>query len=185
MSLAASAPKSVCLPSTARSISRRLRSYPSMTRLGLLAREGETRHWTSRMVAREPAPAPAFIIAAVSAEPGPAFLPRRMCSEGLSTETRPSLPILKTPTSLVAPYRFFSAERTRMSVERSASKLSTVSTKCSSVLGPAMSPSLLTWPMMMVVMPLAFEMPVMNPVDSWTWSTLPGRTSSMPGARIV
>ena len=65
---------------------------------------------------------------------------------GLATSARPRSVISNTPISSVAPKRFFTARRMRNWWPRSPSKYSTASTMCSSTRGPAMAPSLVTWP---------------------------------------
>src|SRR4029078_8646214 len=57
-----------------------------------------------------------------------------------------ALSIAITRMSAVPPKRFFMARRMRYWWLRSPSKLSTVSTICSRTRGPAMVPSLVTWP---------------------------------------
>ena len=79
----------------------------------------------------------------------PATLPRRSArnsADGLATSARPRSVISNTPISSVAPKRFFTARRMRNWWPRSPSKYSTASTMCSSTRGPAMAPSLVTWP---------------------------------------
>jgi hypothetical protein len=72
--------------------------------------------------------------------------------EGSGTPTTPPSPISKQPISSAGPNRFLVA-RTIRSVEcRSPSKEMTTSTRCSSARGPAMAPSLVTWPTRIVVM---------------------------------
>ena len=66
--------------------------------------------------------------------------------EGLSISCRPWVVISNMPISLVEPYRFFTARKMRYGSVLSPSKYSTVSTICSITLGPAMAPSLFTWP---------------------------------------
>ena len=57
---------------------------------------------------------------------------------------------------------------------RSPSKYSTVSTICSSTLGPATTPSLVTWPTINIDIPMLFAICIRTEVDSLTWLTLPG-----------
>ena len=75
----------------------------------------------------------------------PSGLPKNS-SLGLLTSSRPRSRISKTPSSWVAPKRFFTARSSRWLAKRSPSKVSTASTRCSSTLGPANIPSLVTWP---------------------------------------
>ena len=74
--------------------------------------------------------------------------------EGSAT---PSIPLScnrKQPTSSAAPKRFFTPRTIRSADERSPSKCSTTSTRCSSERGPAMAPSLVTWPTRMIATPV-------------------------------
>ena len=64
----------------------------------------------------------------------------------MATSASPPPSMANTPISSVPPKRFFIARRIRYWWLRSPSKLSTVSTICSSTRGPAMVPSLVTWP---------------------------------------
>ena len=65
---------------------------------------------------------------------------------GSATSIRPSAAISNTPTSSVEPKRFLLERSRRRPEKRSPSSVSTTSTRCSSVLGPASVPSLVTWP---------------------------------------
>src|SRR6266536_2854808 len=82
-----------------------------------------------------------------TAEPG-AFDGRsaRNIFEGFGTALRPDDVISNTPSSLTAPKRFLTARTTRCEWWRSPSKYKTVSTTCSSALGPARLPSFVTCP---------------------------------------
>ena len=77
-------------------------------------------------------------------EPGAWLASPTKRAEGSATSTSPPERISNTPTSLVAPKRFFSARRVRKLRSRSPSNSSTQSTRCSSTRGPATAPSLVT-----------------------------------------
>ena len=66
--------------------------------------------------------------------------------EGSATSATPSPLISKQPTSSVGPKRFFTARSMRNAVWASPSNWQTTSTRCSSVRGPAIDPSLVTCP---------------------------------------
>ena len=66
----------------------------------------------------------------------------------------------------------------------SPSKLSTTSTRCSSVRGPATEPSLVTWPTSTVLSVRCLASAVSAAVTSRTWVTPPG-TPSTPAALMV
>ena len=66
----------------------------------------------------------------------------------------------------------------------SPSKESTVSTMCSSTLGPAIAPSFVTWPTMKTAVPVVFATRVKKDVASRTWLTLPG-AEAISGQYIV
>ncbi len=70
----------------------------------------------------------------------------RKRAEGLPTSSSPASAMAKTPISSVPPKRFLVARRIRYWWLRSPSKARTVSTICSSTRGPAIAPSLVTWP---------------------------------------
>ena len=67
---------------------------------------------------------------------------------------------------------------------RSPSKLSTTSTRCSSVRGPASAPSFVTWPMISTAMPRRFAVRTSALVTSRTCATPPA-TPSVPCACTV
>ena len=74
---------------------------------------------------------------------------------GSATSRRPSAAISNTPTSSVEPKRFLLARSSRRPQKRSPSSVSTTSTRCSSVFGPASVPSLVTWPTRMTGTPFS------------------------------
>jgi hypothetical protein len=71
----------------------------------------------------------------------------------LVTSRKPAPVISNTPISSVGPKRFFTARRMRNWCEPSPSKDSTASTMCSTTRGPAIWPSLVTWPTRMTAAP--------------------------------
>ena len=108
-------------------------------------------------------------------EPG-AFAGRsaRNNCDGFGTARSPAPVISKTPSSLTAPKRFFTARTTRCEWCFSPSKYSTVSTMCSSAFGPARLPSFVTWPTRNVGMFCPFAAKSSCVADSRTWPMLPG-----------
>ena len=103
---------------------------------------------------------------------------------GSLTAEMPSEDRSKQPTSSTGPKRFFMARSMRKRELRSPSKLRTTSTRCSSTRGPAIEPSLVTWPTMTVVMLRVLATRIRAAATSLTWVTPPG-TPSMPDAPIV
>src|ERR1700688_1786880 len=84
---------------------------------------------------------------AKTAVPGlPRSRSERNSSEGFATSRNPAPVISNTPISSVGPKRFLIARRIRNWCEPSPSKDSTASTMCSTTRGPAIWPSLVTWP---------------------------------------
>ena len=67
---------------------------------------------------------------------------------------------------------------------RSPSKVSTVSTRCSRTRGPAIAPSLLTWPTSTVVSPRSLAMAASWRAHSLTWATVPGAEPSAGSAMV-
>ena len=104
--------------------------------------------------------------------------PDSSISDGFSTWRSPASSISNTPISLVAPKRFLAARRMRYVMCRSPSKYSTQSTMCSSTLGPAMLPSLLTCPITNTVTPCPFATCISAMVQSFTCPTPPAGESS-------
>ena len=83
----------------------------------------------------------------------------RKIADGLRTSFRPCSAIANTPISFAAPKRFLTARTTRKRLPGSLSKYSTVSTMCSRMRGPAISPSLVTCPMMSTAVPDVLGVP--------------------------
>ena len=107
-------------------------------------------------------------------EPGmPRIRPESMIAEGFLTSCMPLASMSNTPISLVDPKRFLTARRMRNALCASPSKYRTVSTKCSSTRGPAMLPSLVTWPMMNTAVLLCLAKRASAAAHSRTWLTLP------------
>jgi hypothetical protein len=81
---------------------------------------------------------------------------------------------------LTAPKRFLKARSTRKRLPLSPSKYSTASTMCSSTRGPAMPPSLVTWPTRNTLVPAPWRSaPAAR--DSRTWLTEPGAAVQLLG----
>ena len=83
-----------------------------------------------------------------------------------------------TPSSLTAPKRFLNARRMRKRLPLSPSKYSTASTMCSSTRGPAMPPSLVTWPTRNTLVPVSLAKRTRRAALSRTWLTEPGAAVS-------
>ena len=92
--------------------------------------------------------------------------------------TMPSAERSKQPTSSTGPKRFFIARTIRSREVRSPSKCRTTSTRCSSTRGPAMVPSLVTWPMITSVMLRSLAIRISAAETSLTWVTPPGTPST-------
>ena len=107
-------------------------------------------------------------------EPGAWLASSTKRAEGSATSTSPPARISNTPTSLVAPKRFFSARRVRKLRSRSPSNSSTQSTRCSSVRGPATVPSFVTCPTRTTAVPSHLATPMIAAAASRTWPTDPG-----------
>ena len=110
-------------------------SKPVACLFELLVWDSETRAWTSKMMGREPS------MITVKAEPACSELRLKNLEDMSVAETKPSERISKTPISLVGPKRFLKPLRILSSWDESPSKYKTVSTICSSTLGPAIEPS--------------------------------------------
>ncbi len=88
---------------------------------------------------------------------------------------------MKQPTSSAAPNRFLTPRTMRSADVLSPSKCSTTSTRCSSDRGPAIAPSLVTWPTRMIAIPVVFAVIVSAVVTARTWVTPP----VTPSASVV
>src|SRR5262249_14570602 len=126
---------------TARSRDTRLTSTPVVVRRPTPAEGGATSACTSHRNGRVPS-----ALATTTDPAAPTGRSARKSSDGFSPSTSPDGRIANTPISDVAPKRFFALRRMRWSWAPSPSNWSTTSTTCSSVLGPASIPSLVTWP---------------------------------------
>ena len=82
--------------------------------------------------------------------------------------------MVKSPSSPVLPKRFFTPRSRRCSPWRSPSRYSTTSTMCSRVRGPAMAPSLVTWPTSTMGTPVSLATVSRRATASRTWLGLPG-----------
>jgi hypothetical protein len=154
--------------STASSMARRSRSRPTLRRRGL-GPPASTRAWISTSRGRVPSSVTS------THEPGTGSLcVDRKMALGLVTPLRPLSVMANTPISLTAPKRFLMARTKRKLLWVSPSKYSTVSTMCSSTRGPAIAPSLVTWPTSTVVQPVALATRVRCAAHSRTCATEPG-----------
>ena len=109
----------------------------------------------------------------VKIEPGVVLSGPSNMPDGSATSSSPWSVMRKTPISCVAPKRFFTLRKIRKSRMESPSKYKTVSTKCSSVLGPANAPSLVTWPTIKIAQPVCFAVSSSLTVAARTCVTLP------------
>ena len=127
------------LPSTASTIATRLDSSPEVVRRGCGAFDGPTSACTSASSGRRPS------IMTVTQVPGTGSVCRDTNSPvGSVTSTMPVSTRSKQPTSSAGPNLFLVARTIRKPECRSPSNASTTSTRCSSIRGPAMAPSLVT-----------------------------------------
>src|SRR3954449_2677032 len=160
--------------STASTIESRLGSQPTTARRGVPSEVGATSACNSTSTGRVPS------IPANTAVPG---LPRsrsdRNSSDGFDTSRRPKPVISNTPISSVGPKRFFTARRIRNCCEPSPSNDSTASTMCSTTRGPAIWPSLVTWPTRMMAAPVLLANRISACAEARTWVTVPGADSTV------
>ena len=92
-------------------------------------------------------------------------------------------PLKPKPVAFIAaPKNTRSHRSSRSPPVRSPSIESTTSTRCSSVLGPAIAPSLVTWPTRKMGMPERLAVSISRTVASRTWLTLPGAEPKGPAA---
>src|SRR6266540_4325839 len=127
---------------------------------------GTTSAWTSTASARRPRRGRAV------ADPGSPS-PARSRAQG-SISWSPSLPISNQATSPSAPNRFLPPQSIRSPERGSPSKVRTTSTACSSVRGPATSPSFVTWPARRTAMPSVLASPTSASVQPRTCAGPPG-----------
>ncbi len=121
---------------------------PLATLRGMASCVGTTSAWISTSIGRVPSKI------TVTADPGTFFtLSCKKRADGLDTSFSPSSAISKIPTSSIAPNRFLRVRRILALANRSPSRYRTASTMCSSTLGPAIAPSFVTCPMMIMGMP--------------------------------
>ena len=166
-----------CCCSTARIIATREPSMPEVVRRGRSSGDGVTSACTSASIGRRPS------IVTATQVPGTC---EEWCSTkrpvGSVTARMPSEDRSKHPTSSTGPKRFFIARTIRKRELRSPSKWSTTSTRCSSTRGPAIEPSLVTWPTSTVVMLRVLATRISAAATSLTWVTPPGTPSTPLGA---
>ena len=91
----------------------------------------------------------------------------------------PTPVISNTPISSVGPKRFLIARRMRNWCEPSPSNDSTASTICSTTRGPAIWPSLVTWPTRMTAAPVRLAKRISSAAEPRTWVTVPGAASTL------
>ena len=127
--------------STATTAARRRGSTPWTLRRGPPGSPVQASAWISTRSGRQPCSSAVTTLPGTSGRRSPSS-----SGPGSATSTRPASPISKSPTSPVGPKRCLTARSIRSEWCRSPSKESTVSTRCSSVRGPARLPSLVTWP---------------------------------------
>ena len=164
-----------CRCSTASSIAKRFCSNPTDRRRAVGACEASTSAWTSTSNGRVPS------CVTMTQEPATSSLCcDRKIADGLVTPFSPFSVMANTPSSLTAPKRFLIARIRRNDDCVSPSKYNTVSTMCSSTRGPARLPSLVTWPTMISVMPVAFATRVSCAAHSRTCATEPGAEDNSP-----
>ena len=130
-----------CRYSTATSIAMRFVSTPLTARRGVGSTEFVTSACTS--IGSERCPSSVNVTQVPSTGVSASD---RNNPEGSATSATPSPLISKQPTSSVGPNRFFTARSMRRAVWASPSNWQTTSTRCSSVRGPAIDPSLVTCP---------------------------------------
>ena len=168
-----------CCWSTASTIATREESSPDVVRRGRSAGVGVTRACTSASSGRRPS------IVTATQVPGTCWW---WCSTnspvGSVTAAMPSADRSKQPTSSTGPNRFFIARTIRNRELRSPSKWSTTSTRCSSTRGPAIEPSLVTWPTSTVVMLRVLATRISAAATSLTWVTPPGTPSTSPAPMV-
>ena len=148
-------------------------ALPLTPRRGLGIALGATRACTSASRARRPARVTVTHVPGTSDSRCP-----RKCTLGSGTSTMPDSVCSKQATSSAAPNRFFTERSRRKDVCRSPSRLSVVSTTCSSARGPATTDSLVTCPTRQIGMPLDLATRVRTPATSMTWATPPARPST-------
>ena len=100
-------------------------------------------------------------------------------SEGLFTGLRPVCCISYIPSSDVEPNLFFIERRMRYMPCLSPSNCITASTMCSSILGPAIEPSLFIWPISITGTPLVLAYFSKALAHSLIWVMLPGADSAI------
>ena len=105
--------------------------------------------------------------------------PARKSSDGFGTSARPRSVISKTPISSVGPKRFLTARRMRKWWPVSPSNDTTASTMCSTTRGPAIWPSLVTWPTRMTAVPWVLAKRISACALPRTCVTVPGADSTV------
>ena len=128
-------------------MARRCWSILLASRRGVPYAASPTSAWTSTNTGREPT------IDATTHDPGASLRrERKNRADGLAISSSPVERIAKTQISSIDPKRFLYARKMRTSPLASPSKYNTVSTRCSTMRGPAIEPSFVTWPTMNVAL---------------------------------
>ena len=141
-------------PRTAARRASRAESSPRPVRRGAPKAAPATSACTSTSIGRLPSSS-----GATTAPGARASRSSMKARPGSSMLLSPRSPISRSPSSSVEPKRFFAARSVRSVPWRSPSSITTASTRCSSVLGPAMLPSLVTWPTRMTAQFVARAIP--------------------------
>ena len=137
---------------------------------------GATSAWISTSNGRVPS------MPANTAVPGwPRSRSDKNSSDGLATSRKPAPVISNTPISSVGPNRFLTARKMRNWCEPSPSNESTASTMCSTTRGPAIWPSLVTWPTRMIAAPDFLAKRISACAEPRTCVTVPGADSTVLG----
>ena len=159
--------------STATIIAARAESSPDVVRLGRSAADGVTRAWTSARIGRRPSST------TLTQVPATGWWCRATNRPvGSVTATMPVPERSKQPTSSTGPKRFLTARTMRNRDSRSPSNWRTTSTRCSRTRGPAIEPSLVTCPTMMVAMFWVLATRTSAAATSRTCVTPPGTPST-------
>src|SRR5580692_11902506 len=149
------------------------------SRRGVPYAASPTKACTSTKTGREPT------IEATTHEPAASLRrERKKSADGFEISSNPFSRMANTQISSIDPKRFLYARRIRTSPFASPSKYSTVSTRCSTMRGPAIDPSLVTCPTMNGAQPVRLENSTSACVQSRTCPKLPAYDSD-DGSHVV